>query len=294
MGKNFEKKINRCLSILLIVVLLPLLVTTIFQRMHLSALISGIGETEYTAVQVDLDEAEKEVLGIVAKEIGPDSPKEAILAQCVIARTNLYGAKAAGTEMPEALDREEMKNIWGEEFEKIYQQMEEWVSLTQGQVVTWQGDYIYAAYHAISAGQTRQMAELYEDSDMPYLVQVPCPKDVATQGYLSVQYLEKEEGTWEEEIALVRDGAGYVLEVRQGEEICSGEEFRSKYHLNSSCFSIAEKNGKIRIVTKGLGHGFGLSQHTAAVMAEEGKAYQEILAYFYPGTELKNVSEMSR
>jgi stage II sporulation protein D len=47
--------------------------------------------------------------------------------------------------------------------------------------------------------------------------------------------------------------------------------------------------GKIRIVTKGHGHGFGLSQYTAQKMAEKGEDYRNILQYFFPGTELENV-----
>ncbi len=35
---------------------------------------------------------------------------------------------------------------------------------------------------------------------------------------------------------------------------------------------------------KGWGHGVGLCQIGAAVMASRGKNYQEILEHYYPGT----------
>jgi stage II sporulation protein D len=36
----------------------------------------------------------------------------------------------------------------------------------------------------------------------------------------------------------------------------------------------------------GKGHGAGMSQHGAAGMARAGKTYLEILAHYYPGTEV--------
>lgn len=35
-----------------------------------------------------------------------------------------------------------------------------------------------------------------------------------------------------------------------------------------------------------------MSQYTAERMGEEGKTFEEILAYFFPGTELKEVADI--
>ena len=43
----------------------------------------------------------------------------------------------------------------------------------------------------------------------------------------------------------------------------------------------------VRITTTGKGHGLGMSIRTAERMAEEGKTYEEILGYFFEGTELR-------
>ena len=65
---------------------------------------------------------------------------------------------------------------------------------------------------------------------------------------------------------------------------------RGELGLKSANFNVTElEPGKIRIVTKGHGHGFGLSQYTAQKMAEKGEDYRKILQYFFPGTELENV-----
>lgn len=299
MRKKIQKKIDRLLSLVIIVLLLPLLVTTIGERMQLEKLLYGSLET------VKEDTTEQELVGIVAREIGADAHEEAILAQCVIARTNLLDAKERNSAEPEALTAEEMRKLWGEQFEECYQRMAACVERTDGEVLMWDGDYAYAAYHAISAGSTRDMEELYPEAKMPYLKVQECAKDVVAEGYLSVSYLEEEkfvetcnrlaegnEVTCAKDVVIeMRDAAGYVTAMKLGTVCCDGEAFRTEFGLASACFAIAEVDGKIRIVTKGLGHGFGLSQNTAEVMAEEGKDYQEILAYFFPGTTLCNATD---
>ena len=142
------------------------------------------------------------------------------------------------------------------------------------------------------------MKELYADSNMPYLQKISCPRDTASEGYIAVSYWDEndffpEESTEEQRRAevIARDEAGYVLSVQIGDKTYTGDEFRSQYNLDSSCFSISVGDGRVRVVTKGIGHGFGLSQYTAAKMAEEGKSYEEILNFFYPGTKLAQVTE---
>ena len=64
--------------------------------------------------------------------------------------------------------------------------------------------------------------------------------------------------------------------------------FRSRncLGLNSACCYIKEVEGKVRIVTKGLGHGIGLSQYGANELAKEGNDYKEILQYYYKDVEI--------
>lgn len=128
------------------------------------------------------------------------------------------------------------------------------------------------------------MEELYPDSDMPYLSGVACYEDAQAPDYLSVLYLDREI-TIEE-----KDSAGYVTKAQMNGKSYTGEELRGELGLKSANFSVTElEPGKIRIVTKGHGHGFGLSQYTAQKMAEKGEDYRNILQYFFPGAEVKSV-----
>lgn len=249
------------------------------------------------------EKLEEEVAAAAAKEIGAGAGKAAIQAQCVIARTALYDAQKNGTKAPEQISRSMMQDLWGEDWEKTFQLYEECAEETRGEILTYKGNYIYAAYHAISAGATRNMAEFYQEADMPYLTEVSCSADAAAKGYLSVLYWEKSEFfdkcsqlTDNSEIndmsmiqVTARDSADYVLTVQIGNDTYSGEEFRSAFSLNSACFTITELDENVRIVTKGVGHGFGMSQNTANQMALGGSSYQDILTAFFKDADLEKL-----
>ena len=73
----------------------------------------------------------------------------------------------------------------------------------------------------------------------------------------------------------------------------------SETHLKSSMFDIVYLDAAgnevdcsadwtvLRLVGGGWGHGVGLCQIGAAVMASKGYGYREILEHYYPGAELK-------
>jgi len=61
----------------------------------------------------------------------------------------------------------------------------------------------------------------------------------------------------------------------------------SPSHLCSSAFVVELDDKRLVLSGAGWGHGVGLCQIGAAVMAEQGVPYQEILAHYYPGTALE-------
>lgn len=121
----------------------------------------------------------------------------------------------------------------------------------------------------------------------PYLQIKDCVKDIGGDMQMQTKIIPVAGAKVTKE-----DSAGYVLEVQVGEEVVSGENFRDTYELASSSFELQEFDGKTRVITRGVGHGLGLSQYTANEMAKEGKTYQEILQYFFEGTEIREVAEI--
>ena len=55
----------------------------------------------------------------------------------------------------------------GRLFSEAEGKIKEAIQETDGETLQYRNHYIYAAYHAVSAGNTRNMEELYPDSDMP-------------------------------------------------------------------------------------------------------------------------------
>ena len=74
-------------------------------------------------------------------------------------------------------------------------------------------------------------------------------------------------------------------------EICgtaySGTQLRKLLGLPSTLITISPTEERITIVTKGYGHRVGMSQYGADAMAVAGSNYIEILAHYYPGTQLE-------
>lgn len=85
----------------------------------------------------------------------------------------------------------------------------------------------------------------------------------------------------ENKIRKVLGGSGYEITKQDGTVVKSS-------NLLPSAFFTIEKNGKSYIIRgRGYGHGIGMSQNGANEMAKAGKTYEEILDYFYPGTQVQ-------
>ena len=88
-------------------------------------------------------------------------------------------------------------------------------------------------------------------------------------------------------IMLTRDSAEYVLYVDTLAGRMSGENFRNLFGLASSCFTLEEEGGKIRLTSKGIGHGLGFCQHEADRRAAEGEDFLALLTDFFKGAEIQ-------
>ena len=70
----------------------------------------------------------------------------------------------------------------------------------------------------------------------------------------------------------------------------TGTQLRKLLGLPSTAMTISAEGDSITIVTKGYGHRVGMSQYGADAMAVTGSNYLEILAHYYPGTQLEKLS----
>lgn len=100
-------------------------------------------------------------------------------------------------------------------------------------------------------------------------------------------------------VPLARGDSGRIKRLRivgkKGEKIIDGElKIRQALHdttLYSSMFYVVKEGKKFILRGGGWGHGVGMCQIGAAMMAEKGKKYDEILYHYYRGTRLRKVYE---
>lgn len=309
-----KEKIKTFFSICVLVVAIPYIVTLLFQGNATDGDARGTNlqaqDSSLLTLQMDGQniEVEEYLAGIVAQQIPLDREPEAVKAQAVIARTALLRIARQQEALPESMSREEMLDLWGQDgFEVNYQALEAALEATQGEVLTWKGELIEPAFHAVSAGKTRKAKEAL-GIKLPYLKSVDSSVDIPSPDYLRVNFFEKQqlakllneaypeaglkaETMMEQLTVSKRDSSGYVLEIQAGASAITGEEFRNCLGLNSACCFLKEVEGRVRIVTKGLGHGLGLSQYGADQMAKEGSNYREILQYYYKNVEIEKINE---
>lgn len=243
------------------------------------------------------DEEEEQLLYMMAAEISPECEMETLKMQAVIERTRYKKAQAEDTSQPRQLSPQELVAKWGSRnYSTYYEKFQEAIIATSGEVITCDGVYIYPEFHYLSNGKTRSMEEVYGRTEFAYLKSVDSGQDLDAPEYLDVWFITKEEfqkkcqETWNlpgekiENITL--DSAGYVKELVLDGRAISGEEMQKLLDLSSCCFSIRESGDSYRIVTKGIGHGFGVSIYGANEMAKMGATYRSILEYYYSGIQI--------
>ena len=241
-------------------------------------------------------ELEEKVIQLVSEQVSGQAQMEAIKAQAVIARTQLYQNPTMEVTGNETNLLENMDTL------------QFCVEETQGEILTYEGRPIDPAYHAVSGKFTRNGSEVTGQEDKSYLKSVESLYDISSPDYLTIVYMEKAdfaakiqgliadsqvvvnpETVLTDLVIEARDSAEYVTKVRYADVILNGEAVRDALELPSALFYFSELNGKVRILVKGLGHGLGLSQYGANAIASEGKDYEEILQYYYSEVEIERV-----
>lgn len=315
-----EQKFKSIAAFLIILILLPYIVSVFVNGADVR---EDDGENFYVKVKVpDAEEADgvteirwtDYLAGILAEEISEDCEPETLKAQAVVIRTQIYRTLEDSedkTLTESYLSRDEMEDKWGaENYGEYYEKYIRAVEETDDTVVMYGDAYAWTPFHQSSNGMTRSAAEVLGSNDYPYIAVRECPLDKEADDeiqtfafpYTEIQSLcrdflvaEEDENkaaegyTYDDFEVRSCDSAGYVSELRMGNTICTGDQFRDALSLPSSAFSFSEEDDdNIKITTTGKGHGLGMSIWTADQMAKEGKTFEEILAFFFEGTELRN------
>lgn len=304
---HMKEENKKIISIAIIIILLPYIIT-VFVRGEGMFPVNASLVNRQVYVLVNGEEVlitwNEYLIGVLAKEIPEEYAFEAMKAQAIIIRTRLAIEQDGDDEyvfQDNFYSTEDIQQKWGNNSLELYNQLVDAIEETDGMTLLYNEVLASTPYHQLNTGMTRNGNEVFASEEYSYLASVMCPLDLQAEEEISIsvftyeeviQGLELEIDNANEELDFDDfqisecDTAGYVLEVSIQENTISGELFRTELGLKSSAFSFQDVDGELQITTEGSGHGLGLSQNTAHYMALEGKTHEEIIAYFYSGTEI--------
>ena len=81
--------------------------------------------------------------------------------------------------------------------------------------------------------------------------------------------------------------SGTVKSIILANKSFTGAQIRSAFSLRSANFDLKFNDDKFTFTVRGYGHGVGMSQYGARILAKEGSDYKSILKYYYTGVEIK-------
>ena len=272
---------------------------------------------EIKVVELEITEY---LLGVLAAEMPAVYHEEALKAQAVTAYTYLLYRRAVQSEKPDAtlkgadlsddsathqgyLTPEAREEKWGSKTETYEKKLTEAIKSVSGEVITFEGKPIMAAFHAINSGVTNSAKTVW-GGEVAYLQSVvstgdrlspDCTKTVVIKADELSQMLNGLEGCelsgeaedWIGEIRAT--SSGYVSQINVGGEDYTGIRFREAVGLRSAVFTCEYKNGGFHFTTEGYGHGVGLSQYGADYMARQGSTWEEIIKHYYTGVEIEKI-----
>ena len=242
--------------------------------------------------------------GAAACEMPPDWPDAALLAQMVASRSYAQAQSQPMTvnsaQCSGWTEESVLKLRWGDDFEAAYARLQALAAQVSGAVLLYDGAPAAACYHAASCGHTEASQNVWLTA-LPYLQGVDSPWDRTAPDFeVTVEYTapqlsdavasltgaipQGDAAGWLGDT--VWDAAGYVQSITIAGQKLTGSEVRGALGLRSACFSITWDGAVFTVTTRGYGHGVGMSQYGAKAMAEGGSSWREILAYYFPGTQL--------
>lgn len=276
-----------------------------------------------TQTAINTIDLEDYLCSVISSEMNANSPMELLKAHAVISRS--WALRAIAKPNHEGFDvcaDDHCQRYEG--LRRMNERAVEAVRATWGQVLMYNDEICDCRYYKCCGGKTEIWRTCWEDIDVPYIQSVTCdyckspsPKvlrlvlndyDQETKDFRDwkVTYTDEELdaviaeksgidfGHIEAIEPLHQGASGRIDSLRivgtKHTEII-GKELKIRYWLSKSClysswFDVTHENGVWTLTGHGWGHGAGLCQIGAAVMASEGHSYEEILHYYYAGSRL--------
>ena len=257
------------------------------------------------------------LVGVVRAEMPASFELEALKAQAVAARTyTLYKmANGGSANHPDAdtctditcckayKSEAECAPMWGDRAAEYEEKIRAAVTQTDGECVLYDGAPALTVFHSSSAGMTMAAQDVWS-SALPYLVSVSSPENeqnvpgFRSRATFKVSQLRGMLLSALPQAQLTGNAFNWFTNMRQqsngtvtslqvgGVEI-SGNQLRTILGLRSACFTLSFDGDTVVFYVTGYGHGVGMSQYGANVLAAGGMDYREILGWYYTGTQVE-------
>jgi stage II sporulation protein D len=251
------------------------------------------------------------VMGVVAGEVPPQWPLEALRAQAIAARTFALYKQQEARRKGQDYDLE--NNAFFQMYQgtgRIKDSVRKAVQITKGEVMTYGSSPIMAFFHSNCGGRTSSAKEVW-GQDKPYLTSVPCSygnngnhfrwtaqipvaelvRNLRKAGLnisdiVQIRDLSRDESQRITQVGIM-DSDGRLKTIKGTLfRLAAGPDIIRSTHFNASI-----EGNKISFSGKGWGHGVGLCQDGAFGMATKGYNAFEILRYYYHGIMIEKARD---
>ena len=252
---------------------------------------------------------EEYLQGVVAGEMFNTWNDEALKAQAILARTYTMHFIENNKSKYEGADiSTDISEAQAYDASAINAKIKNAVNSTKGLVLKCDGEFIKAWFHANSGGKTTtaKVGLGYRDDEPKYIKSVWSPETeensknyswTATMKKTDILNALRKMGISVSNISSFSVGEksqdGRAITLKIGSKEVSASTFRINYGstIMKSCWITSVKVGSSSVVIsgRGYGHGVGMSQWGAQVLAEKGKTAKEILFTYFDNVELTSI-----
>ena len=262
----------------------------------------------YNTADAAVEEMDLEsyIMGVVAGEMKNTWPIEALKAQAILARTFTMKFLSTKTSGYDGADiSTDVREAQAYNAEAVNDRIREAVNETRGVVMSADGDFPYAWFHAHSGGKTELPSKALEYSEDPDYLSVvdsqesaDAPEEVQNwQARFTLEEVRKacagagvETGPIETFEIGERGESGRAVRFLVNGKSVSAPAFRLQIgasELKSTLIaSIELDQDGVTFTGRGFGHGVGMSQWGAYQMAKDGRDAEEIIHHYFTGVEL--------
>lgn len=252
-------------------------------------------------------ELEEYVMGVLAGEMFNTWNIEALKAQAVLARTyTLYFLQNKTSKYEGADISNDITEAQGYDESKINDTIKQAVNETKGKVIMSDGALIQAWFHSNSGGKTtvaKTGLEYRDEENYTAMVDSPETADNSenfawnvtipkSEILLALRKMGVSVSTISEFSVGEKDDSGRAVTFKIGSTEFSATTFRinigSTKLKSTKLDDIVVSNNSIAFSGTGYGHGVGMSQWGAKIMADEGKLYDEIINHYFKNIEIVN------